>query len=315
MKNITILGASGFLGRHVVRRLATTGAVIRVPTRNPEKALALKPMGGPGQIVPILCHPRNDASVTNAIGAPDAVLNLVGILYERGQDTFQALHVEAAARIARVARERGARTFIHVSALGANATSPSSYARSKANGEQAVRAFFPEATILRPSLVFGPEDDFFNRFAAWSCVLPFLPLIGGGTTRFQPVYAGDVAEACLRALQNPNAQGRTYELGGPQTYSFRELLEMVLTLTGRRTRLLDIPWGMAKMKAALLNLLPRPPLTPDQVELLKTDNVLRGSAGIGTLQDLGIAPTALEIILPTYLGRFRLNRESDRSPT
>jgi len=306
IKQLTIFGGSGFIGRHVVRLLAREGCIIRVPTRDPEKALPLKPAGDVGQIVPIACNVRSDSSVAAAIGNSDAVINLIGILFERGRNTFQAIHVETAARIARLAKEQGARRFIHMSALSADAGSSSSYARSKAAGEQAVRAFFPEADILRPSIVFGPEDNFFNLFATLAQFFPALPLIGGGETKFQPVYVGDVAAATARILKKPEARANIYELGGPQVYSFRELLELMMQVTGRHRPLLNMPWGFAKAHAALHEILPlpRPLITRDQVELLKTDNIIYDRQA-KTLRDLGIAPTALEVILPTYMDRFR----------
>lgn len=302
-RRVTVFGATGFIGRHIVRRLAKTGVTICAPTRDLEKALILKPMGEVGQIVPILCSTRNDASVAEIVSGSDAVINLIGILYEKGRETFQSVHVETAARLARLAKENGVRQFVHLSALGARVESRSAYARSKAMGEQAVRAFFADAAILRPSVVFGPEDNFFNLFAALARLSPVLPLIGGGNTKFQPVYAGDVAEAAITALAQPQSRGQTYELGGPGVYTFRALLELMLRETGRRRRLISLPWPLASLQAFCLEFLPRPLLTRDQVELLKTDNVV-GNSGAQTLRDLGIAPTALEIVLPTYLRRF-----------
>ena len=234
LNQITVFGGTGFIGRHLIQRLAKTGAIIRVPTRDPEKALVLKPAGEIGQIVPFACSTRSDAAIAEAIGASDAVINLIGILYKKGHDTFQAVHVETAARIARIAQQNGTRHLVHLSALGSDNGSLSSYARSKAAGERAVRTFFPDAVLIRPSIVFGPEDNFFNLFATLARYSPVLPLIGGGMTRFQPVYVGDVAESILRTLQRPEAQGTTYELGGPQVYSFRELLELMLHITGQR---------------------------------------------------------------------------------
>lgn len=304
MKQITIFGGSGFIGRHIVRRLAATGVIIRVPTRDPEKALALKPAGDVGQIVPIPCALRHDTAVARAIGDSDAVINLIGILYENGRATFQSVHVELAARIARLARERGARAFLHMSALGADLQSSSQYARSKAAGEQAVHTFFPDAVIFRPSLVFGPEDNFFNRFASLARFSPALPLIGGGRTQFQPIYVGDIAEATLEGLTRPEIRGKTFMLGGPAVYSFRQLMELMLAETGRHRAFFSVPWGLAKLQAALFELLPHPLLTRDQVELLKTDTIIRDPKA-KTLRDLGLTPTALEVILPTYMERFR----------
>jgi len=306
LQQLTIFGGSGFVGRHTVRHLAPLGSIIRIPTRDLEKALPLKPAGNVGQIVPIGCNVRSDASVANAIGRSDTVINLLGILFERGRNTFQAIHVEAAARIARIAKEQGARHFIQMSALSADPGSLSAYGRSKAAGEQAVRAFFPEATILRPSIIFGPEDNFFNFFAAMAKYVPFLPLINGGASLFQPVYVGDVAAAIAAILQEREAEGRIYDLGGPKVYSFRNLLEVMMQETRRHRSFLNMSWSLAKTHALLQELLPlpRPLLTRDQVELLKTDNVVRDPQN-KKLHDLGIAPTALELILPTYLDRFR----------
>ena len=303
-RQITVFGGSGFIGRHLVRHLAPDGAIIRVPTRDLEKALPLKPAGNVGQIVPVFCSTRSDMSVARAIGKSDAVVNLIGIIHERGRNNFQAVHVEAAARIARLAREEGAKSFVHMSALGADAQSASKYARSKAAGEQAVRTFFPDAAIMRPSLVFGPEDGFFNLFASLSRFLPVLPLIGGGGTKFQPVYVGDVASAIRTALVQREAKGRVFELGGPRVYTFRELLELIMEETGRKRVLVNVPWALAKLKATFAQMLPHPILTRDQVELLKIDNVVRDPQA-KNLRDLSITPTALEMILPTYMDRFR----------
>ena len=306
--SITIFGASGFLGRHIVRHLAPLGVTIRVPTRDPEKALVLKPLGDVGQIVPVATRLDNDHAVRLAIGQgnaqSDTVINLTGILFEPRKGDFRRVHVELAARIARLAKEAGARRLIHISALGIDALSPSSYSRSKAEGEAAVRAAFPDVTILRPSIVFGPEDNFFNRFSSMARFAPFLPLIGGGLTRFQPVYVGDVAAAVAAVLAQPDTKGKFFELAGPQVYTFRQLMEAMMAVTGRRRPLLPIPWSIAMLQAAVLEQLPNPLLTRDQVRLLRADNVLHGQT-VKTLSDLGINPTALEVILPTYLQRFR----------
>ncbi len=305
---VTVFGGSGFVGRTLIERLAKTGAVIRVPVRNPERAKILKPMGDVGQITPFGIDIGSDDAVAAAVAEADAVVNLIGILYERGASRFALVHGEAPGRMARAARQAGARRFVQVSAIGADPESPSAYARSKAAGEAAVRVALPSAVILRPSIVFGPEDDFFNRFAALAQLMPALPLIGGGHTRFQPVYVGDVADAIMVALDaaSPNApatDGRTYELGGPRTYSFKDLMALMLAEIHRRRLLIPLPFALASLQALILELLPVPPLTRDQVALLKRDNVV--GAGALTLRDLGIAPTALEPILPTYLDRFR----------
>ena len=302
-RTATVFGGAGFIGRYVVRDLARAGWVVRAAVRRPAEALFLKPMGDVGQVTPVAANLRDEASVAAAVAGADCVINLVGVLYPRGRQSFAAVHAEGAGRVARAAASAGVVRLIHVSALGADPQSRSAYARSKAAGEQAVRSAFAAATIMRPSIVFGPEDDFFNRFARLAELLPALPLIGGGRTRFQPVYVGDVAAAIVGAIDLPAAAGRTYELGGPRIYSFRELLELLLQTIRRDRLLLSVPWGVARLQATLLELLPVPPLTRDQVTLLQSDNVV--SPGASGLADLGITPTAAEIILPTYLDRFR----------
>lgn len=301
---VTVFGGSGFVGRYVVQRLARTGARVNVAVRHVERAKFLKPMGNVGQITPIACDITDADSVARAVQGADAVVNLVGILYPSGHGHgFDAVHHQAARTIAEAAKAVGAKAFVHVSAIGADTDSESAYARSKAAGEAAVREVYPEATILRPSIVFGPEDAFFNRFGAMARLSPALPLIGGGHTLFQPVYVGDVADAVLRALSDGKAQGKIYELGGPKTYSFKALMEVMLAAIDRRRLLVPVPFCVAEMQAAFLQLLPVPPLTRDQVALLKRDNVVSGDAL--TLADLGIEPTALEVILPAYMERFR----------
>jgi NADH dehydrogenase len=301
--NATILGGGGFIGRHLVRRLARDGVVIRVPSRRPSRLGFLRTAGTVGQIVPELVDIFNDGELTDSIRGADVVVNLVGILAPSGRSTFARAHAELPARIARIAAATGVKQLVHVSALGASAESPAAYARSKAAGEAALRAGFPAATILRPSIVFGPEDQFFNRFAAMTRISPALPLIGGGLTRFQPVYVGDVADAIVAALRLPGAAGLDYELGGPAVYSFRELMEMLLSVIGSKRLLVPLPWALASVQAAVLERVPGKPLTRDQVELLKQDNVVSGLKP--GLAELGIRPTAVEVILPTYLDRFR----------
>ena len=300
---ITLFGATGFIGRHVVRLLAKTGARIHIACRDPNDALLLKPMGDIGQIVPVRVNIRDDASIAAAIQNSTTVINLIGILYESGKNTFQAIHVEAAARIARIAKERGATHFVQMSALGANPGSLSAYARSKAAGEQAVRTFFPDATIIRPSIVFGAEDNFFNKFSAMAGIAPALPLIGGGHTKFQPVFVGDVAEAVRTIVENPTTKGQIYEFGGPTVYTFRQLLELMLKLTNRKRCLISLSWTVAKIQATLFELLPVPPLTRDQVDLLRTDNIINAAKNPNskTLKDLGVQATPLEAVLPTYI--------------
>ncbi|KZD11020.1 complex I NDUFA9 subunit family protein [Oceanibaculum pacificum] len=302
---VTVFGGSGFIGRYVVQRLAKTGARVNVAVRHPERARFLKPMGHVGQVTPFFCSIADPESVARAVQGADAVVNLVGILAPGGHHAgFDDIHAEGARLVAEAAKAAGVKAMVQVSALGANAESESAYARSKAAGEEAVRAAFPEATILRPSIVFGPEDSFFNRFAAMSALTPALPLIGGGHTKFQPVYVGDVADAVMIALAKPECQGQTYELGGPTTYSFKQLLELMMSETGRKRLLVPIPFGLAEIKGAILGMLPKPLLTRDQVLLLKQDNVVSGA--LPGLAELGIAPTTVEVILPTYMDRFRI---------
>lgn len=303
-----VFGGSGFIGRHLVRRLAADGWIVRVAVRRPEYALFLKPMGEAGQIVLVSVDVTDPAMVESAVRDADAVFNLIGILYERGKRTFQRMHVEVAASIADAAARVGADHLVHVSALGASPDSTAAYARTKAAGEKAVFAAFPQATVLRPSVVFGPDDQFFNRFASMARFMPFLPVFD---TAFQPVYVGDVADAMVAALTNPDAPGKTYELGGPRVISFREVMELVVAETGRRRPLVPVPLAIGSMQGALLEWLPVPPLTRDQVELLRTPNVV--SANALTLRDLGITPTAVEVIIPTYLRRYRRYGRDERS--
>jgi uncharacterized protein YbjT (DUF2867 family) len=306
-KFITIFGGSGFLGRHIVRALAKDGWRIRVAVRRPNTAHFLRPMGRVGQIQLLKTNIADDGSVDAAMRGADAAVNLVGILAPSGSQRFRTLHAEGAERIARAATAHRAVRLLHVSALGASADSPSLYARSKAEGEERVRAAFPGATIFRPSIMFGPEDDFFNRFAWLARLSPILPLIGGGHTRFQPVYVGDVAQAALNALNDPTSEGRIFELGGPEVLTFKEIMQMVLKQTHRKRLLMPVPFAVARVQAAVLGLLPKPLLTLDQVKLLQRDNVVADGA-LG-LRDLGIAPIAAEAILPSYLWRFRKHGE------
>ncbi len=303
-KQATIFGGSGFIGRYVVERLADRGWTIRVAVRRPRQAAFLKPLGDVGQIVPIRAPLQDEEAVKAACAGSDAVINLVGILYETGAQSFSSVQALGAERIAKAAAAVGAKQFVQVSAIGADETSPAEYARSKAYGEKAVLEAFPKATILRPSIVFGPEDDFFNRFAAMARIAPALPLIGGGGTRFQPVFVADVADAVVKALETPEAAGKTYELGGPKTYSFKELMELLLGVIGRRRFLAPLPLPLARIQAAVLEQLPGPPLlTRDQVKLLERDNV--ADPAMPGLSDLGIEPRAVEAIVPAYLQRYR----------
>lgn len=303
---ITVFGGSGFLGRHVVRALAKRGYRIRVAVRRPDLANHLQPLGRVGQIHAVQANLRYPASLAAAARDSHTVINLVGILFERGRQRFDAVQAMGAEAVALAAANQGAR-MVHVSAIGANENSTSHYARAKAEGEKLVRAAVPGATILRPSVLFGPEDDFFNKFAAIARIAPALPLIGGGATRFQPVYVGDVAEAVAMAVDGQAKAATTYELGGPEVFNFKELMEFVLATVERRRLLVPLPFFAARMKASILQLMPKPLLTPDQVELLRSDNVVstEASAQGRTLEGLGIAPHAVAGIVPTYLWRFR----------
>jgi len=305
-KQITIFGGSGFLGRHAVRALAKSGWRIKVACHHTNRAFFLRPLGQVGQIALIKCDVTDPEQVEAVLQGSDAAINLPGLLYARGQ-SFEDVHVAGAAHVGQAAARLGIEALIHVSALGADTESKSHYAQTKAQGEARVRAAFPAATILRPSIVFGPEDQFFNKFAGLARLSPALPLIGGGHTRFQPVFVGDVAAAVAAALTNPQAQGRTYELGGPTIYSFRELLQIVLRETGRKRLLVPLPFWLATLKAFFLQFAPTPLLTPDQVELLRRDNVVAPTAF--TLADLGIRPTTVEAEVPAYLWRFRSKGE------
>src|SRR3954471_18591448 len=292
---ITIFGGSGFLGRHLVRALAKRHYRIRVAVRRPDLAGHLQPLGRGGQIHAVQANVRHTGSVEAAVRDADIVINLVGILFERGRQRFDTVQAFGAEQVALAAANHGAR-MIQVSAIGADEHSPSRYARAKAEGEKAVLAAKPDATVFRPSIMFGPEDDFFNKLAAVARVLPALPLVGGGETKFQPVFVGDVAEAIARAVDGDAKAGAVYELGGPEVRTFKQLMEYVLEVTERRRLLVPLPFGLAKLQANFLQYLPKPLLTPDQVELLKADNVVTAAAerDSRTLQALGITPTAME---------------------
>jgi NADH dehydrogenase len=304
---VTVFGGSGFVGRNVVRALCKRDYRIRVAVRRPELAGHLQPLGRVGQIHAVQANLRYPASIEGAMRDSHVAINLVGILAEAGAQTFDAVQAAGAGAVAKVAAAVGAR-MVHVSAIGADENSPSRYARSKAAGEMAVLAAVPSATILRPSVVFGPEDQFTNRFAALAQVSPALPLIGGGTTKLQPVFVGDVATAVAEAVDCKARAGATYELGGPEVLTMREIMEMILAIIERRRMLVSLPFGLAKLQALLLQFAPGPlKLTPDQVALLRSDNVVSHTAKAAglTLEGLGIAPDSLEAIAPQYLWRFR----------
>ncbi len=313
-KLAVVFGGSGFVGRNVVRELAKRGWRVRVAVRRPHHAQFLRPMGAVGQIQLAQANVRHPASVAAALEGADAVINCVGILFQDGAQKFNSVQAAGAEMVARLSAEHGAAQFVQLSAIGADATSDSDYARTKGEAEAAVREHMPNATILRPSIVFGPEDGFFNRFAQMAGFSPALPLIGGGKTRFQPVYVDDVADAVCASLERPEAAGKTYELGGPRVYTFRALMELMLKEIGHRRILAPAPFAIAPMIGMigeLAGLAPfiDPPITRDQVKLLKSDNIVAEDAenrdGAGTIEDLGIDPVGVEAILPSYMVRFR----------
>jgi NADH dehydrogenase len=315
-KLVTIFGASGFIGRHLVRALAKRGYRIRAAVRRPDLAGHLQPLGNVGQIMAMQANLRYRWSVDRAVEGADHVVNLVGILYPSGRQSFEAVHGFGARAVAEAARAAGA-GLTHVSALGAHPNSPSLYARSKAEGERAVRETVKNAVIFRPSIVFGPEDHFFNRFAGMARYSPFLPLIGGGNTRFEPVYVGDVAEALARAVDGELKGGKVYELGGPEILTFRQCMEEMLRVIERRRVLVNMPWSIARMQGAVLGMLPKPLLTRDQVIQLGIDNVVSEEAKKEgrTLEGIGIAGETVGAILPTYLWRYRVAGQFTRGLT
>ncbi len=301
---VTVFGGSGFLGRYAVRALAQSGFRIRAAVRRPDLAFDLQPLGRVGQIHAVQANLRYPDSVMRAAEGAETIINLVGILHNSGAQTFDAVQAEGAATVARAAKENGAK-LIHISAIGADAKSESAYARTKAAGEKAALA--EDAVVFRPSIVFGPEDDFFNRFASLARLSPVLPLIGGGKTLFQPVFVGDVAVAILKAAEGRATPRTIYELGGPEVKSFRDLMELMLREIGRERLLVSLPFWLANTQAFFLEMLPGKLLTRDQVELLKSDNVVSKKAEREgrTLQGLGISPTSMEAVLEGYLWRFR----------
>jgi uncharacterized protein YbjT (DUF2867 family) len=304
---VTVFGGSGFLGRHVVRALCKRDYRIRIAVRRPELAGHLQPIGKVGQIHAVQANLRYPASVEAAMRGASVAINLAGILSEGGAQSFDAVQAKGAETVAKTAAVTGAR-MVHVSAIGADEKSASRYARAKAAGEKAVLAAVPSAVILRPSVVFGPEDDFTNRFAALARMSPVLPLIGGGETRMQPVYVGDVATAVADAVDGKARAGATYELGGPEVLTMREIMQIICTVTQRDRMLVSLPFGLAKLQALFLQFAPGPfTLTPDQVVLLRSDNVVSDAAKAAglTLEGLGITPDSLEAIAPQYLWRFR----------
>jgi uncharacterized protein YbjT (DUF2867 family) len=305
-KLVVVFGGSGFVGRHVVRALAKRGYRIRVAVRRPDLAGHLQPLGNVGQIQPVQANVRVRWSIDRAVQGADHVVNLVAILHQSGRQKFGAVHEFGSRAIAEAARSVGA-GLTHISALGADLKSQSDYARTKALGEKAVLETIADAVILRPSINFGPEDSFFNRFANMARFSPMLPLIGGGLTKFQPVYVGDVAEAVARSVEGKVKGGQIYELGGPQVLTFRQCMQELLTVIERKRLLVPVPWWVANLQASILGLLPNPLLTKDQVLQLREHNIVSEAAAREdrTLAGLGIQPQSIGTILPSYLWRFR----------
>ena len=317
-KLVTVFGGSGFVGRYVVRALAQRGWRVRAAVRRPDLAGQLQPYGAVGQVMAVQANLRPEFrwSVERAVEGADAVVNLVGILSQWGKQTFASVQSEGAAVVAEATKAAGISSFVHMSALGANADSASLYARSKAEGEAAALSAVPGAVVVRPSVIFGPDDSFFNKFALMATFSPVLPLVGGGKTRFQPVYVVDVAEAIARAVEGGATAGATYELGGPEVMDFRQILECVLAETGRKRLLAPLPFPLAKLQARVLQLLPNPLLTVDQVELLKSDSIVSEAAISSgrTLASLGVQPHSVGAIVPSYLWRYRERGQFDRHP-
>jgi len=304
---ITVFGGSGFLGKYVIRELVKEGWRVRVPVRRPHTAQELKVIGNVGQVQLVQANLRFEKSVERAVAGSDAVINLVALLFEEGKQSFESLHVRGAENLAAAAATRGITNFVQVSAIGADIESDSDYSRTKGEGEQAVREAIPSADIMRPSIIFGAEDQFFNRFASMAQLAPALPLLGGGDTKFQPVYVGDVAQAIAK-VANQGTSGKTYELGGPRTYSFKELMQFMLETIDRKRLLAPVPWAAANMMGfagEISGMAPfvKPFLTRDQVKNLKIDNVVGDDAL--SFADLGIRLETIEAIVPTYLGRYR----------
>ncbi len=304
---VTVIGGSGFVGRYVAQRMAHRGWRVRVACRRPNEALFVQTYGVVGQVLPVQCNIRDEESTRRVVMGSDAVVNCVGVLWESGKNRFDAVQAEGAGRAARLAAAEGVSRFVQISAIGADPDSPSAYGRTKAAGEQAVLDAFPEAVILRPSIIFGPEDEFFNQFAGMARFTPVLPLVGADT-RFQPVWVEDVAEAAARGCTG-EADAGLYELGGPRVATFRELMELMLKVIRRRRAIANIPSPLARLQARVLQLTGmigvKPMLTVDQVRLLEHDNVV--SQGARGFADLGIRPTAMEAILDSYLYAYRRN--------
>lgn len=305
-KLVTVFGASGFVGRYLVKRLAQEGVRIRAAVRRPDSAHFLKPMGRIGQIMPVQANLRDESSVRAAIEGADSVINLVGILNQTRKQKFDVLHEEGPERIARLSQELGVSRLIHLSSLGVSAGAPSNYLRSKFAGEEGVREAFPDATIIRSSVMFGQEDEFFNLFALILRLTPVFPLLNGGQAKLQPIYVGDVADAIMASLDDGATKGRMLEIGGPQVVTLQEILEFVARTTERNRLFVPQPYPFSLMTGAFLGLLPSPLLTKDQVRSLKVDNVVTGE---NALEAFGIHPQTIESVVPTYLARYRRSGE------
>lgn len=317
-KIAAVFGGTGFIGTQIVRELAAKGYRVKVLTRVPERAYDLKPCGSVGQVVPTACDYNDEVSIETAMKGADVVVNLVGVLFEKKRGDFDRAHVQIPSMIAKACAKKSIDRFVHVSALGIDVAN-SNYAKTKCTGEEEVLKHFPNATILRPSALFGPDDDFFNMFAELSRFSPILPLVGGGKTKFQPVFVGDVADAVMKSIEIPlsgdtNPQGKVYELGGPEVMTFKEIYKRLFYHTGRTRTLLPLSYGIAKVQGCaftcaskvfgfITGYTPKPLLTADQIESLKTDNIVQPNS-LG-FQDLGITPTAMDAILATYLKRFK----------
>lgn len=305
-KLVTVFGGSGFVGRYLVKRLAQTGVRIRVAVRRPDSAQFLKPIGRVGQVVPVQANLRDEASVRAAMVGSDTVINLIGILDQKGRQKFDALHSEGATRIGQLSAELGVTRLIHLSSLGASEDAPSHYLRSKYAGEAGLMAGYPDATIIRSSVMFGREDDFFNRFALLLRLMPVFPLLNGGQARLQPIYVGDVADAIMATLENDTTKGQTLEVGGPHVVTLQQILEFVAETIERNRIFIPQPYIFSLMTGAMLGFFPASQLTADQVRSLKVDNVVSGE---NALDQFGIVPQTIEAIVPTYLARYRRSGE------
>ena len=305
-KLITVFGGSGFVGRQVVRSLAKRGYRVRVACRRPDLAGHVISSGSPGQIALVQANVRFPASVAAACDGADGVINLTAVFHDAGAQSFDAVHVFGAEAVAKAAKAAKAEIFIHMSGLGTDLPTNSNYVKSRADGEARAKAAYPNVMILRPSIIFGPEDRFFNKFATMARFSPVIPVIGAAT-KFQPVFVGDVAEAAANLVDRGVADGKVYELGGPEQKTFKELMQYVLSVTQRKRVLLPLPFPVASLMGAVLGILPNAPISMDQVELLKTDNVVsaKATADGRSLQGLGITPRSIEAIVPGYLYRFR----------